>query len=60
MSTEAICSTHDPGWALVACGDPPDPCFVLGQLGGFFFSLEAYAGHPGFHNFKALGSLQFF
>ena len=25
----------------------------------FFFSEKAYAGHPGFHRFRALGSLQF-
>ena len=47
------------GWALVAPGDPWHLAIALGQLGGFF-SLEAYAGLPGFHNFRALGSLQFF
>ena len=47
------------GWALEAPGDPWHLAIALGQLGGFF-SLEAYAGLPGFHNFRALGSLQFF
>ena len=60
MSTEATYSTHDPGWALVASGDPLDPCFCSWATRRFFFSLEEYAGHPGFHNFRALGSLQFF
>ena len=26
----------------------------------FFFSEKAYAGHPGFHRFRALGPLQLF
>ena len=36
--------------------------FVLGRLENLCFSIESksYAGHTGFHKFRALGSLQFF
>ena len=50
------------GCVLAELGDPWCLTFVLGGLENLklFHRNHNYAGHPGFHKFTALGSLQFF
>ena len=38
---------------------PWRPNFTLGRLENFSFLYKLYAGHLGFHRFRAMGSLQF-
>ena len=47
------------GCALAEPSGPWRLTFALGRLENLTSSYKSYAGHPGFHSFRALGSLQF-
>ena len=56
----SYCVISNQGCALVEPSGPWCLTFVLGRLENLSFFIEIICWAPGFHKFRALGSLQFF